>query len=58
MGNYDKEVEKKLGSDAYELILNDVRSGKMTAQQMKDFAQRLKPATIGGRHSNLSLIHI
>ena len=24
----------------------------MTAQQMKDFAQRLKPATIGGRHSN------
>ena len=52
MGNYDEEVGQRLGSDAVELILNDVRSGKMDAQQMKDFAQRLKPATIGGRHSN------
>ena len=50
MGKYDNDVEGTLGKDVMKLILDDVKSGKMDQQQMKDFAQRLKPDSIGGKH--------
>ena len=41
MTAWDKEVEEKLGNSAWSLLIEYVNSGKISAQQAKDFARLL-----------------
>ena len=46
---YDDKVINKLGKEAYDAILGQVRSGNIDGQQMADIASQLHP-TVRGNH--------
>ena len=47
MGLYDAEVIKHLGREAYDYIVERVKCGVISGQQMKDIAYELHPHIFG-----------
>ena len=51
--DHDDKVIKKLGQEARDAILKEVRSGAINSDQMRDIAYKLHP-TVGGNHKRRS----
>ena len=49
MGIYDKDVKGLLGEENFEIILDDVRAGKISDKQMIDICAQLHP-DVRGNH--------
>ena len=48
MGKYDEDIREKLGTEFVKTILDAVRCGEITKQNMEDIAQGLGPKIRGG----------